>query len=99
MAVSTMKKLTVYAHRVDTDAIVRKLMSLRCVSVDQTDLGDGQLALRRESVDTGRGETEKRLAEISDALPPLTKRSHRKKALFSQLRPVDRESFCRDGSV
>ena len=97
MAVSTMKKLAVYLHRVDTDAIVRRLMSLRCVDVSATELGEGQEALDRANVDTLRGESEKRLARIADALPPLTKRSQRKKSLFPQLRHVDMDRFLSEG--
>ena len=33
MSVSTMKKLTVLSYAKDADAIVRKLMSLKCVEI------------------------------------------------------------------
>lgn len=94
-----MKKLAVWAHGSDTDAIIRKLMSLRCVSVQNTELGDGQYALTRVSADTQRGEVERKLARINDAILPLTKRSHRKKGIFPELRPVDLDRFRSDGRM
>ena len=33
MSVSAMKKLTVLAYRSDADALVRKLMDLKCVEI------------------------------------------------------------------
>ena len=37
MSVSKMKKLTVFAFRKDSDAIIRRLMGLRCVEIRQSE--------------------------------------------------------------
>ena len=45
MPISTMKKLTVLSYTADTDAIVRKLMNLKCVEIRSTAPKDGLLPL------------------------------------------------------
>ena len=44
-----MKKLTVFAHKRETDALVRRLMRLGCVQIERTDEGadHGRLRLER----------------------------------------------------
>ncbi len=73
MSVSVMKKLTVLASARDTDPLVRRLMRLRCVeltTVPLEDLPDGGTLLRYDC-DTARAEAERRVADVTAAIPVL----------------------------
>ena len=73
MSVSVMKKLTVLAPERDADRLVRRLMRLRCAeltSVPLGDLPDGGTLLRYDC-DTTRAEAERRVADVTAAIPLL----------------------------
>ena len=73
MSVSVMKKLTVLASARDTDQLVRRLMRLRCAeltTVPLDDLPDGGTLLRYDC-DTARVEAERRVADVTAAIPVL----------------------------
>ncbi len=73
MSVSVMKKLTVLAPERDADRLVRRLMRLRCAeltSVPLGDLPDGGTLLRYDC-DTARAEAERRVADVTAAMPLL----------------------------
>ncbi|MBQ4113587.1 MAG: V-type ATP synthase subunit I [Clostridia bacterium] len=73
MSVSVMKKLTVLASVRDADRLVRRLMRLRCAelrAVPLGDLPDGGTLLRYNS-DRDRAEAERRVADVTAALPIL----------------------------
>ncbi len=68
-----MKKLTVLAPERDADRLVRRLMRLRCAelsSVPLGDLPDGGTLLRYDC-DTARAEAERRVADVTAAIPLL----------------------------
>ncbi|MBO5842043.1 MAG: V-type ATP synthase subunit I, partial [Clostridia bacterium] len=71
-----MRKLTVFAPKDQADALVRKLMRLRCVQVRQVD--DAGAQLERVACDAQRAAVERRLAAVTDALEILAKFSSRK---------------------
>ena len=64
MSISTMNKLTVLAYRNDTDAIVRKLMGLRCVQI-RRDLPVEDMALEQADGTGQRALIEARLSRIA----------------------------------
>ena len=73
MSVSVMKKLTVLASARDTDGLVRRLMRLRCAeltTVPLDDLPDGGTLIRYDC-DTARVEAERRVAEVTAAIPVM----------------------------
>ncbi len=73
MSVSVMKKLTVLASARNTDQLVRRLMRLRCAeltTVPLDDLPDGGTLLRYDC-DTARAEAERRVADVTAAIPVL----------------------------
>ncbi len=76
MSVSTMRKLTVFAPKEQADALIRRLMRLRCVQVRQVDGAGGQL--ERVACDAQRAAAERRLAAVTEALEVLAKYSVRK---------------------
>ncbi|MBQ5792870.1 MAG: hypothetical protein IIW17_02510, partial [Clostridia bacterium] len=76
MSVSTMRKLTVFAPRGQEDALIRRLMRLRCVQVRQVD--DPELQLERVACDAQRAAAERRLGAVTDALEMLARYSSRK---------------------
>ena len=76
MSVSTMRKLTVFAPKGQEDALIRRLMRLRCVQVRQVD--DPELQLERVACDAQRAAAERRLSAVTDALEMLAKYSSRK---------------------
>lgn len=98
MSVSSMKRLTVFANRSDSDKILRRLMSLRCVEVHAVDLSDSELALKRAQSEENLAKAERALADIRAVLPVLTKYSTRKNGLGRISHAFDPEQFVRDGS-
>ena len=78
MSISTMKKLTVLAYRSDTDAIVRKLMDLKCVQIRKDLVDAAELSLESLEADRGRAVIEDRISRISAVIPVLAPFSRRK---------------------
>ncbi len=97
MSVSTMKKLTLLAYRADADAIVRKLMNLRCVQIQSEGAGEGLVPIDTGEVERTRAEAERRLAEIRRALPVLAKYSTRRGTLGRRVHRIDRNEFLQNG--
>ena len=97
MPISTMKKLTVLAFADDADAIVRKLMNLRCVEIRNTEIGDGELLTSHFDTDGQRAKSEGRLRKIREAIPLLNRYTLRKKRLGRSLHRVKVEDFLADG--
>ncbi|MBE6557658.1 MAG: hypothetical protein E7661_01410 [Ruminococcaceae bacterium] len=72
MSISTMKRLTVLTPKGEADALVRRLMKLRCVEIRSVPLDeDGELL--RHDCDTARVEAERRVNSIAEAIPVLDK--------------------------
>ncbi len=97
MSVSTMKKLTVLAYSADADAIVRKLMSLRCVEIRQVSQETGLLPADSFAAEEQRTVAERRLSDIAQAVPLLAKYTQRKRGIGRHVHRVDRAAFCADG--
>ena len=99
MSVSAMKMLTVFAHANDSDAVIRKLMSLKCVQIEALDRDSSEelLPLARVSCDADRSALEASLARINDAINTLDRYTHRKKSLFKQKIRVSQDKFVADG--
>ena len=96
MSVSAMKKLTVLASSKDADAIVRKLMNLKCVDIRSTKAGEGLVPFDTLECDSQKSEAEKRLSDIRRALPTLCRYTQRRAGLGRIVHRVDRDAFCRD---
>lgn len=92
-----MKKLTVLAYVSDTDAIVRRLMGLRCVEIHNTSLSEGLVAVDPVRNDAQKAEAERRLADIKRALPVLAKYTTRKRGIGRVVHRIDLKAFCKDG--
>ena len=90
MSVSTMRKLSVFAPKAQADALLHRLMRLRCVQVRQVD--DLDMGLLRVSCDAQRAETERRVATVTQALELLAKFSDRK-GFVQTLKQLDIETF------
>jgi len=97
MSVSTMKKLTVLAYSADAEAIVRKLMNLKCVQLQTVPTGEGLLPPDTLENDRKKAEADRRLADIRRALPVLCKYTERKTGLGRVVHKVDRAAFCAEG--
>ena len=95
MSVSTMEKLTVIAPKADADAIVRRLMRQRAVSLAPLE-DDGQAVLPFEA-ETDLEAAAEVVAGIEAILPILNRRSKRKKPLFAQQAPLSVEDFVASG--
>lgn len=95
MSVSSMKKLTVLAQRSEADAIIRKLMRLRCVEIRTTQISD---QLLRCNCDAEVARAEEMVRRVTDALPQLTKRTQRRSSVRHRLIKTSAESFQRTGS-
>jgi len=96
MSVTKMQKLTVIAPLADADAIMRRLMKLRAVSLTRTET-DGQTLSAFPTEDGAATEAAARAARVDAVLPVLTKRSTRKKQLFRPVTPVAMTEFRQSG--
>ena len=96
MPISTMKKLTVLSMRSDADAIVRRLMNLRCVEIQGTEIGEGSLLSTHFDSDGQKTAADGRLRRIREALPILARYDARKKRLGASRHRVDFDVFALD---
>lgn len=96
MSVISMKKLTVIAHRKDTDTLIRQLMRTRCVDIVQTDLSQNELKLSRHRCEEEIAALEAQSAAIATAITALSPHSTRKKSLFTPRPLGDAEQFCKE---
>lgn len=97
MPISTMKRLTVLSLASDADAIVRKLMNLRCVEIQNTEIGDGEILSAHFDTDGQKSRADGRLRKIRETIPLLNRYTTRKKGLGRSLHRVNREAFLSDG--
>ncbi len=97
MSVSTMKRLTVLAYRADADAIVRKLMHLKCVDIRTSVQGNAPEPFDTFGCNAQKAEAEHRLTEIFRALPVLSSYTTRRGGLGRIVHRVDRTEFCAKG--
>ncbi len=97
MPISTMKKLTVLAYSTDADAIVRRLMKLKCVSIDRLPGEERQLTeiSREEALEASAAED--RLAELKAAIPILGKYTTRRRGIGRYVHSIDRRAFLQEG--
>ena len=97
MSISTMKKLTVLAHSSDADAIVRRMLHLRCVEIQRSIPEAGELALERIESDGKQTEIRERISRIEAAMPRLAKYSTRRGGIGRRVQRLDRAAFVADG--
>ena len=97
MSISTMKKLTVLAHESDADAIVRRMLHLKCVQIQRSIPEAGELALERIESDGRQTEIKERIAHIEAAMPRLAKYSTRRGGIGRRVQRLDRAAFVADG--
>ena len=97
MSISAMKKLTVLAHAGDADAIVRRMLHLRCVEIQRTMPEAGELDLVRVESDGKQVEIKERMAHIEAAMPRLAKYSTRRGGIGRRVQRLDRAAFVADG--
>ena len=93
-----MKKLTVITPMNEMQAVVRRLVRLRCVEVRQIDIETHDGLLMKASYDSQKSSLEASIAEIDKALPMLNKYSQRVLGLGDSRVKVDRTEFISDGS-
>ena len=80
MSVCKMKKLTVVVPRANADALMRRLMRLRAVSLTDATAGEAQSVISRMPGDESAAA--ERAARVDAVLPVLQKRSKRRFSLF-----------------
>ncbi len=97
MPISTMKKLTVLAYSTDADAIVRRLMKLKCVAIERLPGEERQLTeISQEDALEARA-AEDRLGEIRAAIPILGRYTTRRRGIGRYVHSVDRRAFMAEG--
>ena len=97
MSISAMKKLTVLAHASDADAIVRRMLHLKCVQIQRSMPEAGELSLERIESDGKQNEIRERMAHIEAAMPRLAKYSTRRGGIGRRVQRLDRAAFVADG--
>ena len=88
-----MRRLIVLSYKKDTRTLIRKLMQLRCVEIQSTDLCGGGYELDRPAVSADVERAEKRLCAISEAQRTLLACGKRKRGLLGRKRAVDMAEF------
>lgn len=87
MSISTMKRLTVLSPVGESDALVRRLMRLRCVEIRTVPLSDDGTLLRHDC-EAACAEAERRVEAVSAAIPYLDrytdKPTKRRAPVFAQ---------------
>lgn len=92
-----MKKLTLLSYSGDVDAIVRKLMNLRCVDIRPVESDQTALMPDALHVDEEKRTAEEQLARVQAAMTALAPYSTRKKIFGRRVHRVDPVEFTRDG--
>ncbi len=99
MSVSSMKKLTLLALAPDTDAIMRRLMKLKCVELRQA-APNGELAsFDTAACDKARLESEKCLDVLHKAIPILARYTTRRAGIGRRVHRVSLSDFEADGQA
>lgn len=98
MSVSMMKRLTVFALQKDADAILRRLVKLRCVEVERSDLTEENQRRYKREAERVRADAAARLQPILTALPELVKYSEENRGIGRSYRSYDPAKFDTDGS-
>ena len=89
-----MKKLTVFAHKNDTDEIVKRLVKLRCVEIRSA---EADCHLERLNCDVRRNELEASVSDINEAMATLNKYSKRTRSLVNPKLKVNLDKFVKNG--
>ena len=98
MSVSMMKRLTVFAFQKDADALLRRLVKLRCVEIERSELSEEGRRRQRREAEQLRANAAARLQPILAALPELIKYSEEKRGIGGICRSYDPKEFNCDGS-
>ncbi len=91
-----MKKLTVLTHVGDADAIVRRLVRLKCVQIERLPEAD-EASMPATVGGESRLQIEARLSQIREAIPILSRYTRRKSTLARRVHRVDRDAFLAEG--
>ena len=76
-----MKKLTVFTTQSDTDAVIRRLMQLRCVDIEAIKVIPELLSMKRYSCEEERTRLSESIKSIDNALKLLHKRTAKVKSV------------------
>lgn len=93
MAVSKMKKLSVFAPRGNLNAVIAELMELRCVEVAEALPEDLAAPLNDNALPVEKSETERRIASIREALALTHKYAKDVKSLLDPKLAADLRRF------
>ncbi len=98
MSVRSMKKITILAARSDADAIINRLMRLRCVELTQAGRHEeGLLPTDLSALDRTREACERNLSDIRTAIPALAKYSTRRRGIGRVVLRYDKSAFVAEG--
>lgn len=92
-----MKKLTLLSYSADVDAIVRKLMNLRCVDIRPVEADKTALVPDSLHVEEEKRAAEESLAKVQAAISALSPYSTRKKTFGRRVHRVDPTAFSKQG--
>lgn len=94
-----MKRLTVFAHKDDTDTLIKRLVRLRCVEIGEAQGGEeDSLAMERYHCDAARSELESFVSDINEAMDTLNRYTVAKRSLLRSKVRVNAEEFVAGGS-
>lgn len=97
MSISVMKKLTVISPLGAEDAVVKRLIRLRCIEVRSAYTDDYSYLLDSFSSDEKRVAAEKLISIIERVTPELNKYTKRKGGFGDRRLAIDRDEFISDG--
>ena len=98
MSVSKMKKLLVVAPTDSADAVIKKLISLRCIDIRDALDCDGADILSRSDCDDNIVAIEERISKIEAVRTAILNSAHKKRGRFDKRAYVDRDEFISSGA-
>lgn len=97
MSISKMKKLVVIAPTESADAVIAKLMSLRCVDIREFSSDDTDNLIKKVNYDEQIAQAQENIQKIESVISSLYKYSNKKSRLSNKRACVDRCAFLESG--
>ncbi len=104
MAVVKMKRLSLFAHKRDADALISRLMRLGCIELKKAEYDEPEEENSGNIIPDSFGDSERcirierRIERVKNAISVLSKYSKRKKGLAAKKISVRLDKFKKDGS-
>ncbi len=97
MSISKMKKLVLIAPNDATDVIIKKLISLRCIDIQDFSSVECSGMLQKKNYNDEIAVVENKIQKIDSVISALSKHSKKRIGLGNSRRKIDRDEFVSSG--